>query len=155
MGRPAVLAVLVFACVASGAVPAHARARAQTPDADTITRAVMNEAEGENYQSKLAHAFLFLNRARRGMALGSSGLDSPKVRARLARANAGAWRDARRAVECARDRCVPDPTNGALYCENVKKFGVPAYIWRGMRAGRVRECGRAGDVVFWKETERK
>ena len=144
MGRPAVLAVLVFACVASGAVPAHAY------NADTLARAVMNEAEGEPYHSKLAHAFLFWNRTRQGMALGSSGLDSPKVRARLARANAGAWNDARRAVECARDRCVPDPTNGALYCENVKAFGVPAYIWRGMRAGVVKECGRAGGVVFWK-----
>ncbi len=136
--------IFVLVCVASGCGPAHAHA------SDILARAVMNEAESEPYSSKLAHAFLFVNRARAGMALGSSGLDSPKVRARLARANAGAWRDARRAVECARDRCVPDPANGALYCENVKAFGVPAYIRRGMRAGRVRECGRAGDVVFWK-----
>lgn len=91
MNRRAV-SVLLFVCVASGAGPAHAYS------ADTLTRAVMNEAEGEPYESKLAHAFLFLNRARAGMALGSSGLNSRNVRERLARANAGAWRDARRAA---------------------------------------------------------
>lgn len=116
---------------------------------EQIVRAVMNEAEGETYESKLAHAFMFLNRTRAGMNLGSSGLLSARVRSRLARAGDRAWSDARRAVDCAFDSCVPDPTFGAVYCENVKQFGVPEHI---IRAGKnVVPTVRVGDVQFWRK----
>lgn len=136
----------VIACALVLMYCAHAHAF----DNGTMVRAVLNEAEGEPYSSKLAHAHLFLNRARAGLALGSSGINSAKVRARLARVPAHIRRDAERAVEVARAG-KNDPTNGALYCENVKKFGVPAYIKKALREGRVRECARAGDVVFWTD----
>lgn len=143
----AVLFALVLVCVASGCGPAHAHA------SDILARAVMNEAEGEPYSSKLAHAFLFVNRARAGMTLGSSGLDSPKVRARLSRADAHTWADARRAVQCASVGCVPDPTRGALWCENVRKFGVPDHI---RRAGKsVVPTVKIGDVQFWRENSHR
>jgi hypothetical protein len=142
-------AVLVLLCIASGCRPAPALAGA--PGAEVLTRAVMNEAEGEPYQSKLAHAFLFVNRARAGLSIGSSGLDSKKVRARLQRASVANWTDAKMAVQVALSNGVPDPTRGGLYCENVRAFGVPAYIRRALRAGTVEQCAKVGNVVFWRD----
>lgn len=141
MIRRSALLALVLVCE-------QAHAREYVPPA-TIICAVMNEAEGESYTSKLAHAFLFVNRVHAGMKLGSSGLDSRKVRARLARASVDNWTEARMAVSCALSGSVLDPTHGALYCENVRAFGVPGYIKRALRAGRVEECAKVGDVTFW------
>jgi hypothetical protein len=141
--RAGVVLVLTFTLGA----PATARAGDVQ---DLLTRAVMNEAEGESYQSKLAHAFLFVNRRRAGLPLGSSGLDSEKVRARLRRADVGAWTDAKMAVQVALSNDVPDVTRGALYCENTRAFKVPAYIKKGLRAGTVVPCAKVGDVQFWK-----
>lgn len=142
MIRRAVVLVLVVCAP----LPAHA-----LQDQDRLVRAVMNEAEGEPYQSKLAHAFLFINRRRAGLPLGSSGLDSEKVRARLRRADVSSWTDAKMAVQVALSNGVPDPTNGALYCENVRKFGVPAYIRRA--GSRVEKCAKIGDVQFWRNAK--
>lgn len=142
----AVLFALVLVCVASGSVPAHARA----PEFREINMAVMNEAEGEPFESKLAHAYMFFNRARAGMSLGSSNLYSTKVVLRLARASESAWADSTRACHFARENPDKDITRGAVYCENVKKFGVPAHI---RRAGKsVVPTVKIGDVQFWKKT---
>lgn len=137
-------AVLILLCLAS-ALPAYAGG------VDVLTRAVMNEAEGESYESKLAHAFLFLNRTRAGMSIGSSGLSSQKVDRRLRRASVASWTDAKMAVQVAMSNGVPDPVRGAVYCENVKAFGVPAYIKRALRAGTVEQCAEIGAVIFWRE----
>jgi hypothetical protein len=59
------------------------------------------------------------------------------------------WSDARRAVLCAIENCVPDPTLGAVYCENVRAFGVPDHI---RRAGdSVVPTVKIGDVQFWRK----
>lgn len=123
-----------------------------------IIRAVMNEAEGEDYISKLMHACVFRNRLRAGLSLGSSGLDSLKVKKRLARASAVDWQNATVAVENAFQGTWAnsnDTSSGAIYCENVRKFGVPLYIEKGLRAGTIEECARRGDVIFWRDKKVK
>lgn len=121
------------------------------PPFSTLARAVLNEAEGEPYASKVAHAFLFRNRLRAGLPLGSACLNSRKVQARLKRTPLAVQWEAREAVFSAFYKGGADPTKGALYCENVKKFGTPGYIKRDLKTRRVVECARVGGIVFWRD----
>lgn len=127
---------------------------AHAADFDTNVRAVMNEASNQGPRGMVAHAWLFRNRQAAGMELGSSGLNSKKVRARLSREKLHVWWRARRAVQAVFGNEIVDPTNGALWCENVKNFGVPKYIKRGIRAGAVEKCAEIGDVVFWRPVKK-
>lgn len=115
---------------------------------ELLTRAVMNEAGGENFESKQAHAFMFVNRFACGMRAGSSGLYTKKVCDRLDASPEKSWDEARHAV--ASIAFFQDPTHGAVYCENVKAFGVPAHIKKLLRAGKVEKSAQVGDVVFWR-----
>jgi len=118
-------------------------------DRARLVRAVMNEAEGEPYVSKLAHAYVFVNRRRAGMTWGSSGLDSDSVRARLARAPRRAWDEAGRAADAALNGHESDPTDGAVFCENVEAFDVPGFILR--MGDEVEKTADIRGVVFWRK----
>lgn len=138
----ATLAIGVFLLVFS--VP-----KAYSAD-ETLVRAVMNEASNQGPRGMAAHAWMFQNRLKKGMNLGSSGLYSAKVSRRLAKEPKWAWEAARKAVNDVTAGKIPDITNGAIYCENVKAFGVPQYVRKGLRAGTLEQCAIIGDVVFWK-----
>lgn len=129
---------------------AHSAQEKSWPDDARIVRAIMNEAEGETFEVKRAVADMFLNRLHAGMDLGSSGLDSACVSARLKVAPRDAWKDSWAALKVA--AIVPGASKGAVYCENVLRFGVPRFI---RRAGdKIQPTVKVGDIQFWKEVKK-
>lgn len=118
---------------------------------EVIVRAVMNEASNQGSRGMEAAAWMFRNRISARMTLGSSGLWSRKLTRRLRREKPGTWRAARRAVEkvFSAER-MTDPTRGALWCENVREFGVPRYITRGLWRGELERAAVIGEIHYWR-----
>lgn len=90
---------------------------------------VLQEAEGESYEGKLAVAFAIVNRGENVIAtvfrpwqFSCWNTDSP-TRKRLGQtiyANTTAWIESLRAMDAALSRSVSDPTNGATHYLNEK-----------------------------------